>query len=245
MYQTEWFGFRFSETGWTPGKDLAGVRFYECFYRYLFTQFSAWSDLPSAWRDEKQPVVDFLYRSMHAGAKTLLSVGCGIGFVEHELLQRGVPPENLFLNEISEKPLSWIRRDLAHERIYVGRIPECLPPGKKWDIVYLGNIDYALGQEDLVNLLKVLRTRLHLGGKCILVTTAAVPDQSVWQAITYIAKACGRGILESLGIRERGQFWGWNRTPGELEAAFRAAGYSRFTPMPLLQPNYCFEASSS
>lgn len=125
--------------------DLAGARFYEHFYRHLLTKFSAWSDLPSAWRDEKQPVVDLLYRSMHAGARTLLSVGCGIGFVEHELLQRGLPPENLFLNEISENPLSWIRRELAQERIYVGRIPECLPAQKKWDIVYFRKCGLCIG----------------------------------------------------------------------------------------------------
>ncbi len=247
MHQTEWFGLRFSETGWILSEELADARFYDRFYRYLFTKFSAWSDLPSAWRYEKQPVVDLLHRSMHTGGKTLLSVGCGIGFVEHELLQRGVPPENLFLNEIAEIPLSWIRKEVAHEHIYVGHIPECLPPQKKWDIVYLGNMDYALGQKDLVSLLKALRARLQPDGKCILVTTAIVPSQSIRQVITNIIKDCGKGILGFLGIRERGQFWGWNRTPDELEDVFRAAGYSRFTPMPmsLLQPNYCFEAGGS
>ena len=44
--------------------------------------------------------------------RRILSVGCGVGYIEHILLKSGVDNLNLDVSEVVDTPLQWLRKEL-------------------------------------------------------------------------------------------------------------------------------------
>ncbi len=229
LWQQDWFGIRFSDIEPTSSRKLAESVFYEKFYNCFFARYGSWSDLPRAWRAHKREVADKLLGLVNGGDKSVLSVGCGIGYIERCLLASGISADRLHITEIVEPPLRWIARELPRRQIHVGPIPECLPSGAKWDTVYLSSVEYALDDASLCRLLFRLRSKLREGGQLILISSTFIDSPSLLETSINAAKEWIKHGLDWVRLRDRGQFWGWARTIDELEDLFRVAGYSRIT----------------
>lgn len=229
FYQTHWQGIAFSEFCDTSSNRLADSQFYSDFYKCFFSRYKCWDELSIEWRLSKQLVGDFLISRGKEG--TVLSVGCGLGFVEHHM--KNCRPEiDLYLNDIASTSWAWIEKEIPSSHRLVGMIPSCLPEGFRANLIYLCAVDYAMDDEALIKLLASLRSCLkedHAAGECILIS-ASFDDWGLSVAHSFrsalrLLKSCCAAALDILGLRSRGQFWGWERNCDDYRRIMAAAGF--------------------
>jgi hypothetical protein len=137
----------------------------------------------------------------------------------------------LFIHEVAPSAWRWIGEEFPGDHKFTGLIPACLPDGARFDVVYLGTVDYPLDDQALVGLLSALRRFLTPGrGQCLLIsgsfeeTSLTFKERAVSMAQSL--KAAAAAGLDLAGLRPRGQFWGWLRTQREYQSLMQRAGYS-------------------
>jgi len=227
LYQKEWQGIQFDEFASLSSKQLADGQFYGKFYEAFFDRYRSWDDIDHAWRDQKKLVADFLCRLIlngKSGGGRSLSVGCGLGYIEHCLLESGVDCSYLDIHEIAETPLRFIRQELPDNNIYIGTIPECLPKEYKYRLIYLVAVDYTINRDDFVAFLGKLRDNLVPDGRCVVIT-ASYDGSTGLLKLKKIAKYGIKRLLDVLRLRSMGQFWGWIRNRDEFHSAMTVAGF--------------------
>jgi len=119
-----------------------------------------------------------------------------------------------------------LRPLLPEGRCHVGYVPDCLPPGLTFDLIYCGGIDYAMPDAVWQRLLQALRARLTEGGGLVILSASLWPDPP-GSARDY-ARRCRhmwRVLCCLLGLQAV-QFWGWMRTVEENTALCRKAGFT-------------------
>jgi hypothetical protein len=173
-----------------------------------------------------------------------LSVGCGLGCVESVLLAERADIL-LHCTEISETPLRWLRPLLPEGRCHVGYVPDCLPQGLAFDVIYCGSIDYAMPDAAWLRLLQALRGRLTDGGRIVILSASLLPDPLM--SMRGLARRCRDAlrILRHLCGLEAVQFWGWMRTVEENAALCRKAGLSDIKYGPLGSDPHCLWLTAS
>lgn len=229
MYQKEWQGIQFDEFASLSSKQLAVGQFYEKFYKAFFDRFKTWDDIDQSWRNQKKIVADFLCRLIlngKSGGGRTLSVGCGLGYIEHALIGSRIDPEYLDVSEVVETPLRWIRQELPENNIHLGFIPECLPTERKYSLIYMVAVDYIMNQSEFITLLEHLRGRLEAGGRCIIISASYDAGVYGMAKIKRTAKDAIKYLLDAARIRPLGQFWGYTRNRGEFQSAMNAAGFA-------------------
>lgn len=231
LYETEWHGIPFSSVTTVSSQRLADVQFYRRFYEEFFKRYSAWNDLPEFWRDDKRRCAALVV-SHALRPSRILSVGCGLGFMEH-CISAAAPSHELFIHEVAAPAWRWITREIPADHRYLGLIPECLPAGAEFDLVYLSAVDYALPDERLIGLLSSIRLVLSESGpergECLIVSPSYQPEPAT---LTQTARTLAGGVkaravaaIEYLGFCARGQFWGWARTRSDYQRLMRQAGF--------------------
>lgn len=228
IYQTEWQGIRFADFAKLSSTHLAGPEFYARFYEEFFKRNQDLGQVSPAWREGKEQWAKFILARSRAGSK-VLAVGCGLGAVEHCIHSRE-PKVDLFIHEVAPASWGWIGPEFADDHKFTGRIPACLPEGIRFDLVYLATVDYALDDDGLVGLLAAVRRFLSdAGGQCLLISASfeeAAPNaQENAISPAQRLKALGAAVLDRIGLRPRGQFWGWIRTRAEYQSLMQRAGY--------------------
>jgi SAM-dependent methyltransferase len=230
MYQTEWQNIQFSDIAKLSSTRLAGPEFYRTFYEEFFRRYQNWDQLSASWRTEKQRYAEFVLERAKRGS-SILSVGCGLGAMER-YIRAQAPDVALFIHDVTPSAWHWIGPEFAPERKFVGMIPDCLPGGIQFDLVYLSSVDYALDNERLVSMLTSLRPYLSdaVRGEHRLLIFGSLQDTSPIPAGKGLSllrgcKALAAGLLNALGLHARGQFWGWTRTQREYQSLMTQAGY--------------------
>jgi SAM-dependent methyltransferase len=232
FYQESWQGIAFSSFTHVSFFHLAGAKFYATFYEELFRRYTSWQHLPAEWRKGKENSAAWLANFIEQHRRThdmapdepirLLSIGCGVGYMEKVLLEK-VPAVEMHVNEVSTAGLRWLRALVPNDNIYIGVPPLCLPSDVRYDIIYIANVDYSVPTRELTRLLEELRAQLLPGGKIVCLSA------SLLQEDTWVGKAVNcfkiglRCLLHYSGVR-RQQFWGWRRTRQEYRDVFHHAG---------------------
>jgi SAM-dependent methyltransferase len=211
MYQTEWQGINFTEFASLSSRNLPCDSFYDAFYSILFSRYHGFDALSEEWRVHKAKLAKFILRRTTVDAR-VLSVGCGLGYVEHEILQIARDQTDLHVQEIVSTALSWIRKEIRSENMHIGPIPDCLPKKHTFDVIYLSAVDYALSDYQLRDLFKTLQSYLKPHGELLILSASFLPMVSRWRVPLVFLKARLADILDWLNLRPRGQFWGWART---------------------------------
>ena len=232
FYQESWQGIPFTAISHLSFFHLAESKFYSVFYEELFRRYANWDDLPSNWRQNKRHNARWLMARMddlesRGGEKRplrVLSIGSGVGYMEHLLLTEKKDLE-LHVNEPSTVGMKWLRQHLAAEHIYIGMPPACLPPDVKYDMIYLSAVDYGIPQRELRFLLSELRAQLLPGGELVCLSASLLEEDSLIGGFVNAIKIGIRAVLHFLGVR-RQQFWGWRRTRAEYRQLFRQAGFT-------------------
>lgn len=224
MYQTCWQGIRFADIAQISSRELAGPAFYDAFYTAFYSQYRDWNDLDSAWRENKEAIARFI-RNMMSPAGRVLSVGCGLGYVEHCLLAETDGHLALEVEEMAAASLKWLQQELPEEHIHRAGLPAREVVGDGFDLIYLSAVDYALDDVSLISLLAGLRTYLRSGGRCLVISASFVDVSNPAVSIAQGFKDFLAELLDRLGLRARGQFWGWGRNQAEYLDVMRRAGY--------------------
>ena len=227
MYQCEWHGIEFSSLAGCSSRRLADAAFYVAFYEKFFARYRNWEDLSPTWRRGKELCAERVL-SVAGPRSTVLSIGCGLGYMEYFLRARSADTD-IYLHEVAPSAWNWIRGEFAVDHLLLGEIPACLPAEARFDVAYLCAVEYALDDEALVHLLASLRSVLRPRGRLLMISASFQPTAST--AVEHV-RAVARGVkdvvaaaLDAAGLRSRGQFWGWMRTREQLRALMRSAGY--------------------
>ncbi len=232
FYQEGWQGIQFTAFTHVSFFRLAQPKFYATFYEELFRRYTAWSDLPAAWRQTKEGNARWLAQMLQAmreahpkpatDPQRVLSIGCGVGYLEKCLLDMQ-PEVELHLNDLSTAGLRWLRDSVPSEHMYIGMPPNCLPSSVRYDIIYLANIDHVVPTRQMVRLLEELRAQLLPGGRIVCLSSSLLEEDNNFGKAVNCLKIALRAVLHILGLR-RQQFWGWRRTREEYQEIFHAAG---------------------
>lgn len=222
MYQQEWHRIPFSSFATLSSTRLADASFYAAFYQTFFEKYRAPEDLEPQWLTVKRQAAAFLQSRPELPRESrILSIGCGLGFIEQQLLAAGY--QGIEINEVSRQPLRWIEPQLEADRIHVGFFPECVPLGRSYDVILLGGVDGVFDREGLRSLLRSVHDRLVPGGHCILLSWSHHVGRSPLRALIDGTRDAMKAALDRLGIRPRGQFWGFLRSRKEIRGAVQEA----------------------
>ena len=240
FYQTEWQGIPFASFARTSCVNLPDAAFYAAFYEAFFRKRRSFSEMSASWTAQKDAWAAKILSCLPAsGTPQVLSVGCGLGYVEKALLEKRADIR-LHCTEIAETPLRWLRPLLPEGRCHIGYVPDCLPPALTFDLIYCGSIEYAMPDDIWLRLLQALRARLTAGGELVILS-ASIRRDAPMSPLGYVRR-CRQllQILRSFLGLEAAQFWGWMRTVEEITALCRKAGLSRIEYGPLGGDPSCF-----
>ena len=100
--------------------------------------------------------------------------------------------------------------------------------GGQFDFIYLSTVDYAVCDQDLVDLLVNLRQFFCAGGELMLISASFLEEAPIQRLVGRIKDAI-KCFLDVAGIRQRGQLWGWMRYRDEYRKVMRRAGFLSMT----------------
>lgn len=222
IYVKEWHRISLrSLKNYKPGL-LPTFDFYREFYREFFNKHQGWEDLDPKWVEHKMNIARFVQGRIFERER-VLSIGCGFGIIEKHLWESG--STGLEIQEISEEPLRWVRPLLKNEAVHIGRFPECMKNSKKYELIFLSNVEYCFNQNSWVNFLKTIRKNLGDNGCCLIITPILPPVDHEWFKIYLKLKERIKHVLSFSGLFDFGQFVGWRRTKDDLRDSMTMAGF--------------------
>lgn len=223
MYQAQWHKIPFSSFTTVSSKKIAGADFYSDFYNRFFKSYKKLDDLDPLWVKLKMQVAAFLKQDVKFSKDAkILSIGCGLGFVEKGLFEEGF--KKLEVTEVSKAPLQWLLPFIPGDHVHTGFFPGCLPPGSMYEYIYLAGVDTFFTQTEFIKFLKEINKHLLPIGRCMIISWSFMPARLV-SRIVLNCKDLIKFILDKLGLSKRGQFWGYIRGPEEFQKALSASGF--------------------
>ena len=217
QYQKSWHEINFTDFFDPNQKKVSDVDFYESFYEKFLKVYSSYEDLPASYIENKMPTIKFLCNKI-SNKKNILSIGCGLGIIENLIFKELKEAPKIIGVEPSNTALTWIQEKNIFP-VYSGYFPLALAECEtKFDYSYARAIEYLFNQEEYIEFLKSV---ILYGIKEFSIISVS-PDR---RNIDFIVKDWVKEILSTLGLYERGQFWGYLRTPKDHKTAFIEAGF--------------------
>ena len=218
LYQSKWHNIEFKEFYEISKGDLPDSTFYEKFYNLFHEKYSSFSDLDKTWVKEKLQYIELFRKSSKFRKDSkILSIGCGLGLIEKELMQRhGF--DNIEVTEITESPLNWIKQYIPPSNIHIGYFPDCIKHDKKYDLIILSVIDYVFTDNEFIEFSKEVNKRLGENGECILMSASHLKVD-----LLYRAKKSIQNILAYVDTKS--QFYGYSRRSKELITLMNFGGF--------------------
>ena len=210
-WEYEWQGLKFAEIGIKPSLFKQASRdFYDAFYYTLFDKYKSFAELPVSWQLNKLAVATEIKNWLPRGS-SVLSYGCGLGFVEHEVLKvRNDIKLRCF--DISDIPGKWFKSQ--NSKIHFS---DALEKNEQFDIIMCIQLTYSLDREVFVKIFKSLQSKLTENGKILCVDHSIINEEngiicsSVIEKFIWQIKPLFRPIYNYIFRRNKAQFWGWLR----------------------------------
>ena len=185
--------------------------FYNKFYEELFRKYKNFESLPKNWLLAKQDTAINISKEV-IDNQAVLSYGCGIGYVEKVLAEIN-PTLEVFTFDFSDDASKWIKNKFTEVTHQTN-----LEANKKFDLIYLCQVLYALSYSDCVELIKKLSTHLKPNGKILLINTSITPLENGHIDPTQTLKTYLKNIIRPIyrtifpiSKNHKEQFWGWQR----------------------------------
>jgi len=118
FFQTEWQNISFSSFHNISSTALPSFEFYDAFYSVLLDQYPDYDALDAGWRRNKDEIADWLASLLPDKAR-VLSIGCGLGYVEQRLWRQHASRIELHVQDYSSRALRWIKQVLPSERVHI------------------------------------------------------------------------------------------------------------------------------
>ena len=219
LYQKEWHNIEFNNFTNCDKNNIATEEFYDKFYKEFFKKYHNFDDLNSSWVKYKISIADKILEEIN-DKKNILSIGCGIGIVEKYIVNK-LSNINLTAIEPSKNVSRWIK-DISTIDLKDGYFPNILVNKQKFDFVYANGIDYVFNNNDYD---KFLKSIVDYGIKEFIMISASyyIPSTKVY------VKDFIKDILSSIGLYNRYQFWGYQRSIDEQFSAMEKAGFNNIS----------------
>jgi hypothetical protein len=228
LYERSWLGVEFVSIAKSSPQVLASPVFWEAFYQAVFQQLGAWTEIDRVdpdFRNAKKAVAAFIFSRIKS-RDNILSIGCGVGWIEHCLLEMGQGTMHLEVTDVAPAAFTLIRKELPASRVHPGFFPECIPADRHYSLIFMVDIDCTMDQSSLTLFLAKVKGRLTKEGRCLLISGTLDPPVSLWWKLLRAGKNVLAPLLEAAGLLQRGHFLGWYRHKEEFYQAFSRAGYS-------------------
>ncbi len=224
LYQTSWHGIPFESFAKLSTSHLPDSSFYTSFYENFHQKYDGFDDLDQSWVSLKRQTAGLIINNPKINkSDRILSIGCGLGLIEMALLQEGFL--KLEITEVSEVPLRWVLPLVPSENVHIGFFPDCISHNEKYDFILLASVEYFLDDVEFSSLLCSVYERGLPGGTWLLIGWS-FDTMSLTQRVSAGIKDLVRLVLDKVGIRKRGQLWGYLRRPKEIHRAMRVAGFT-------------------
>tara|TARA_B100002019_G_C21117631_1_gene521665 strand:- start:45 stop:785 length:741 start_codon:yes stop_codon:yes gene_type:complete len=223
FWQSEWQNINFDSLG-VPLKffSVPGSEFYESFYTELFRRYEGYDALPKKWKEEKYKTAVTI-NEIIKDATSILSVGCGLGFVEKSLIDINKKLE-IDAFDFANNANKWLL-DIDSVNCITSIDDE-----KKYQFIYCTQLLYALSDKEISDFSKFIKNHLIEGGIFLTVDTSLNASENsdneshvhnfLWGRLRNIL------ALIYFFIFKRGkiQFWGWQRDNIEIIQKFHLDG---------------------
>lgn len=231
MFETNWFGINFQTFAKINSSKLADASFYDLFYKEFYKKFHSYDELPNGWKQHKSSLAKFIYSHIQS-KQTTLSIGCGNGYIEHELSEMDYHGSITAL-EPSKAASLWLSEN-QNIHLINGYFPEALTQNQQFEFAYMSFTDYVFDNETYLQLLKTIQT--YPINEFLLVGASTYKPN-----LKFCIKYFLRLVLLQLGIFKR-QFWGYQRTIDEHLEIFKKAGYRELQTGQLADGTYWIKA---
>lgn len=219
IWESEWHGINFRDIGTSTSiYSRAGTEFYDELYSVLFQRYDSFELMPSEWRSQKLSVADEI-RKLHVKNSSILSIGCGIGFIEKALCNdKNISSIDVF--DSSQIAVSWLK---SEEKI---TILTDLEGQSRYDFLFCVQLGYSMTDRELQSFAKVVRAKMKADGCFLTVDTSPIPaENGVHRRPEIVGKTFMR-LARNAATRERKyQFWGWLRDNERVAKIFASCGF--------------------
>ena len=221
IWQREWFGIFFDEFAKLDADKIADSEFYSEFYKQFYERYQSYAELDSEWLRSKATVAEDLFKLIKMNdAHTILSIGCGIGYIEQVLWELSVK-ENYFLSltalEPAENSTKWLPESIDFRNGYFPNIVD----GSEFDLAYCSIIDYAMTDAEY---LSFLRSVIDFDLKEFLLINLMTGKHD-WTTIDHL-KELVRPFERKMKPQ---QFWGYLRSLEEQINLLNQSGFEHLT----------------
>ena len=129
---------------------------------------------------------------------------------------------DLYVQDYASNAHRWLRQFLPSHRILsadVGGDKLC------YDLIYLSGVDYSLQDDELIDLLSAVKSRLNANGTVVMISASFIDEQPM-EYLLRLAKEFAKASLEFFRLYNRGQFWGFLRSRDEYNIIMERAGFT-------------------
>lgn len=215
FWQKNWFGIEFSTFAKLNSEKQADEVFYDSFYGEFLKKFSSYDELPERWKKDKKILAEFIFQHIQ-GCNTILSIGCGNGFIENELSKMKWGGK-LVAIEPSLNASKWLKYNNKVQLVN-GCFPSCLDETKVlFDFAYMSYIDYVFDNSTYIDFLMDIK---NYPIKDLLLVGISIYNRDFKQTIKFSIKR----LLSKCGFLHQ-QLWGYQRTLDEHLDCFNKAGF--------------------
>jgi hypothetical protein len=223
FWQSEWQDIPFNslKVPLSPFKPPSSL-FYVAFYNEIFTKYENFEKLPLKWRKIKADTTKAINGII--GAKSsVLSVGCGLGFVERSLIEIN-PTLKVDTFDFADTAKKWLKDIKAINCLTK------LDSTKKYELIYCSQLLYALSDKEINDLAKFVLKHLDEGGRFLTVDTSLNPSENSQKTIGIklklinLIKVFLHPFYYLLLRRGSVQFWGWQRNNSEIIKLLKSNG---------------------
>ncbi|HQS67298.1 MAG TPA: hypothetical protein PLM93_08955 [Sulfuricurvum sp.] len=218
FFQTSWFGIPFENFTIQDSQHIASETFYTKFYDQFFQKYYSYNDIEPQWCNTKDQVTQ-LVLSQIQNRTSVLSIGCGIGYVE-DSLSKLWDGKLTVIDPAKSNVTRWLDTNTKIERI-LGYFPKDVPNNQDFDFAYANAIDYVFTVDDFHLFLQSIQ---QYPISEVLLISASFQSSRLKDSLKYHLKQ----IASNLGLIPKGQFWGYLRTRKEYQNALIDAGFNSF-----------------
>ena len=224
FFETEWHKIPFSTFSKTSRKKLPDSSFYNSFYEKLFEKYKGYEDLDNIWVVKKNEIADWLSTNINSGDR-VLSVGCGIGYIETYLYKNFHNNYELDVFDFAPTAFKWLIKDFPAPRIHV---EENNNIHENYNLIYFSAVDYAMNTKDFIELLRIYSAKLTDSASIILISASFLNAE---KRVSYKVLAFIKEFIISCLLKVKKpsvQFWGWKRSQNEYRDIVMGAGFKKY-----------------